>query len=787
MRNQKVEEQTLRRLTPYNVMRLQNCKSFKFRKGEMYPNIRPPVSQCSPNHTFTLLSSTMEANGCGPIDPTLLEQTTDNPYADSMPKVPKKLIAPPEYPCRDKGRRLHAQVLGDAEMAEKWSKLTPRELIRMHNCKTHVYQKTETYQSIRPPVSRCSVGKTAEWLVDALEDNCCSRLFDMEQDDILDVWKQSPHKHTLSFYGVGPGIPPPEAVVFNKVISKCLDKVNTPKPARETYTSPKLKQKLPSRKTVPCGGLVLNQPLLAVKLSKMPNVKRKLNAKEALDYLYCSRPANAEVTFLDEKRIGLNAALDMERPVAKSRHSLRRKQYYCDLKCGLPENKCTDLEWMKYKASPEPYNEAFKQEMEEMEQDIEPEPKNYDELYDELLTCFEDDTNIDPACELYKRCCWKSTQDGSEDGSGNVPTAGGGCVPGRKPPGKSSSRHSGKEEIEQPDKDGPGKLVPEKDKEKPKVTIDSPDKTDKDKPDKKPGKQRPDKDKTNDDQLEDEDKPDKGKPHKKPAKDKPHKDKDDTTKNDLGKPSKDDKDKGKDTDKDKSKDTDKDKIKDKDKDKSKDKLGYESDDEKGKKPPKKTSKSGDEFVEETTPPAPPIAVPIDVPSKDKITDFFKEKPEGYKKPSKKPSKIWKPPGRKPSNIKKPPKTDEKPAEEPVKDCPCEICEFMRRRFHEPDSPLIIEMKRREKRRQLKEYYRQMCCRQSPQAPQYRAPLHKCDPIECDDTFCLNPKLAEYSDCLDAMYKLQQLLGPKHCIVDNELRFNLEDLKRRICKRFCECL
>jgi len=128
-------------------------------------------------------------------------------------------------------------------------------------------------------------------------------------------------------------------------------------------------------------------------------------------------------------------------------------------------------------------------------------------------------------------------------------------------------------------------------------------------------------------------------------------------------------------------------------------------------------------------------------------------------------------------------------DKPVKDCPCEICEFMKRRKVEPDSPLIRKLKRDEKRRELRDYLKRMCHRQyiRYKTPEYLAPAHRCDPIQCDNCFCTNPKLGEYCDCLDAMQKLQKLLSPKHRIVDNELLFNVRDLKDRVCGRFCECL
>ncbi|KAL7740801.1 hypothetical protein ACLKA6_013653 [Drosophila palustris] len=740
---QQQREEVLRNLTPYDVMRLQNCKSFKFRKGEMYPSIRPPVSQCNPAQTVALLSDTMAANGCGPIDATLLDQSRPSPYADRAPKNEKKLEnLHVEFPCRDKKRKLQEQVLSDPEMAEKWSKLTPNELIRMHNCKTHFYQNGETYPSIRPTLYRCSVAKTAEALVDALEDNCCGRPFDMEQDDIMEVWKQSPHKNTLSFYGIGStGIPQPEAIVFNRVMAQCLEKVNAPEPLKEEIPRPK-KSRLPKESRI-CGNLVLNRPLLAVKISKMPTVQQKLNVK----HIHCPRPAIKSQPFSDNSP---------KTEPAKSVKSVR-KIHYCDLKCGIPENKCTALEWMKYQGDPQPYEAAFEREMAEMEAEVEPEPRNYDELYEELITCFEADSKADPLCEIYKKCCTKLKPEDEEEEGGAGGAGGAGGTGGKKKP-KPDDGKTGKDKT---GKDKTGK-----------------DKTGKDKD--KPG--------------QDEDKRDKSKPGKgKPSKDKAGKEADEANESEG---------------KDKAKDKDKDKDKNKDKWKQgesgsdietgkKTKVpNYESDEDKKQKPTTDVSKA-------------PSVSGISTADKSDAKLETEQPVEGQKKPPKPPKKTGqdKPGtrGDKPSFYKKPThhhkpahginadKSDAERQPPPPKDCPCEICEFMKRRDRESDTPLIRQMKLQEKRRKLRVYYTQMCQRQRDEkcaAPELRAPLHKCDPIECDDSFCHNPKLAEYSDCLRAMHELQKLLGPKHRIVDNELVFNLdqlEDLRRRVCRRFCACL
>ncbi|XP_034474128.1 uncharacterized protein LOC117781472 [Drosophila innubila] len=831
MRRQQGEQQTQKSLpTPYDVMRLQNCKSFKFRRGEMYPSIRPPISQCNPAQTIDLLSDTMEANGCGPIDATLLDQTKESPYADSMSNG-GKINSHVEFPCRDKKRKLHEQVMGDPEMSEKWSKLTPYELIRMHNCKTYIYQNSETYPNIRPPINRCSVAKTAEALVDALEDNCCGRPFDMEQDDIMEVWKQSPHKNTLSFYGIGTGIPQPEAIVFNNVISQCLDKVNSPKPMKEEIPKPQ-KPKLPKKSQI-CKGLVLNCPLLAAKISKMPTVQRKLNAREALKYVHCPRSAkNSDMPFIDDA-----PKVNAQKLVPKTKTSPKNKKYfYCDLRCGIPENKCTELEWMKYKADPGTYEKAFNKELQEMEEKTQPEPRNYDELFEELITCFEVDKNVDPLCEVYKKCCTKSTQDDDEEegGAGHGGAGGGGGAGGKKKPKPGEDESSLIDKDKKGDKNKSDKdkdKDTDKDKDKERDTDKDKDKNkdkDKDKDSNKDINKDKDKNKNKDkdanknkDKLDkDDDESFKSGAHT-PGKEKPGKDKNktgtdnDKTGKDDDKPVKDKfgnvvddpsavdltgKDKGKDKNKGKDKDKDKTKQSESDNNISNDKKNqWPGSFDSGEDKNKSSNKDNDNIPTAEGLPLDELSAEEPKSDTDKSGSQYKKKPKPPKKPGHKGDSSYnKNKGDRPltfhkPHLPKPPVLDinktDKTAVEIPKDCPCEICEFMTRRGQECDTPLIREMKQKEKRRKLLEYYRKMCHHQNAKcaAPEYRAPLHKCDPIVCDNTFCTNPKLAEYSDCMNAMYELQKLLGPKHRIVDNELRFNLEDLKRRLGRRFCKCL
>lgn len=138
---------------------------------------------------------------------------------------------------------------------------------------------------------------------------------------------------------------------------------------------------------------------------------------------------------------------------------------------------------------------------------------------------------------------------------------------------------------------------------------------------------------------------------------------------------------------------------------------------------------------------------------------------------------------KPKKKRKKPKRSgkkKKKHDDKTKDCPCDICKFMNKRKHEPDTPLISKLKEEEKRRKLKDYLKIMCHRQCIQNSECRAPLHKCDDIDCDICFCCNPKLSDYCECLNVMQQLQDLLAPNEC---PELRA----LKDRICTRLCESL
>jgi len=127
--------------------------------------------------------------------------------------------------------------------------------------------------------------------------------------------------------------------------------------------------------------------------------------------------------------------------------------------------------------------------------------------------------------------------------------------------------------------------------------------------------------------------------------------------------------------------------------------------------------------------------------------------------------------------------------QPIKDCPCEICELMTRPEREKDPPFILEMLNEQKHRKTIEYHQRLCHQAYLmwRDPEYFAPCHKCDPIECDDHFTLNPKIADYFDRLTALNNLQKLLCSNHDKADHQLLYLVQNLKDRLCWRLDQFL
>lgn len=285
-----------------------------------------------------------------------------------------------------------------------WSKVTPYDVIRATNCKMTNFRNKEAYPSIRPPISLCSNQQTMWWLADAVKATGCCRGFGTDPgDDLVEVWKQTPNKDKLGFYGIESKIPGPDVQLYNDAVQKSLkvaNGVDEKKDKKEKTEGEKVKIQVPK------GGFTLNRCVLSKIVNAMPTVTRKLNAKNAHTWLQCPEPDNPEFPFLDDGQVfDVPQALDMKRPEKKQKHGLRRKHKYCELQCGIAENKCTAYEWMKYRQDPMPYEVAFKMEMAQEVTKPWPEPRNYDELYWHLLGSFQQSKRQQKDCTSYMKCC----------------------------------------------------------------------------------------------------------------------------------------------------------------------------------------------------------------------------------------------------------------------------------------------------------------------------------------------------------------------------------------------
>lgn len=307
-----------------------------------------------------------------------------------------------------KARKIKRQNAGQAKPKEcppiDWSKVTPYDVIRATNCKMTAFRTREAYPSIRPRVSNCSNEQTMRWLADAVKGTGCCRAFGTDaDDDILEVWKQSPNKDKLGFYGINTNIPGPDVHFYNQAIKKSLDIANGVEEKKEKPPVDDNKKKVDPKKLK--GGYTLNRCVLAKIVNAMPTVKRKLAPKNAHTWLHCPESEHPEYPFLeDEQPAELQESLDMKPPEKKEKHGLRRRHKYCELQCGIPDNKCTLYEWMKYKQDPMSYEVAYDMEMAQVIKKPMPEPRNYDELYWYLTGSFQqcgDRTD----CICYKKCC----------------------------------------------------------------------------------------------------------------------------------------------------------------------------------------------------------------------------------------------------------------------------------------------------------------------------------------------------------------------------------------------
>ncbi|KRF98254.1 uncharacterized protein Dwil_GK27669 [Drosophila willistoni] len=308
-------------------------------------------------------------------------------------------------------------------------------ILRRNNCKTSNYYEGETYPTIRPPLSVCDPSLITKWLSDPQNLEGCPRLFNMRRDNVLEVWNQSPDKHTLSFYGVSSYSHNREADLFNKVLIKSLNQANGKKVQS--------RKKNPNDVLVPKGLLkcgdnpkhyILNRQALKAEILRMPTVRRKLDPLATLNSIDCYKLACTKFQFTSKV------------PIKKRKRSLRKKYRYCDQseKCDISGNKCTEYEWSQYKENPCPYDEAFKQLQQQQlqeEEEVQEEPKDYEELYSRLICCFNENPEGNEIVSLYEKCC-KPHPSSDDDGIGAEPVKSGQKLTSNKRPDSKPSRIS---------------------------------------------------------------------------------------------------------------------------------------------------------------------------------------------------------------------------------------------------------------------------------------------------------------------------------------------------------
>lgn len=194
----------------------------------------------------------------------------------------------------------------------------PYRYMQKQTIKKNKSQAYETIPSIRPAiVEKCNPKQTAS--NEALEDVASGRVFDK---DILDIWKQIPEQHTLSFYGISSQKYQPEAIAFNQLVSTCLQRVNhRPKATRKP--------------TKPENNLVHYHGKLA-----------KTTAGGTLSCKY----------YVSSKKLKKLFTKDLSNKTSikkKIKRDLRTKHKYCN------NNQCRDIVWSKYTA----YDKAFQRKM----------------------------------------------------------------------------------------------------------------------------------------------------------------------------------------------------------------------------------------------------------------------------------------------------------------------------------------------------------------------------------------------------------------------------------------
>lgn len=373
--------------SPYRIMRKKNVKTYKVQLKEMYPTIRPKIDICSKAEKSNWDKGLKDC-GCKLENYHCLKCDT-NPYTVPRQKL-VKLDPVTEYCKNRKPTEGTPGWTKKANMKLDWNKMNAYDVLRMENCKEFDFTDCEMYHSVRPPQYICSMEKTANVLYGAVEDSALERVFDMEQDDVVKIYKVIPKGKALKYYGIDSYKNAPEAVEFNRLISKCINKASPPKPK----IKPVRPKPPPKLRKQPCS-MILNRPELEKMVSEMPTVVTNLDYKSTFCWKYrsarrCSKHKEPFTKVLSKATpVPLDAALDMVKPAKKKKHGLRRKHKYCELVCGLPENACTEMAYRQYLHSPEKYDAAFLEEIKREAQFVKPEPENYETLFKELITCFE--------------------------------------------------------------------------------------------------------------------------------------------------------------------------------------------------------------------------------------------------------------------------------------------------------------------------------------------------------------------------------------------------------------
>lgn len=380
-------------LTLPSAMQMANCKNFVFRRDELNSSTRPQVSKFK--YTVPI---------CGPVDLQVVHRLERN----RMEKKDKKTSN-----ADKSNKKTRKSSLSKKRKPFLDKRSTPREVKRMLNSKAATFQQWETY----PSVPLTPVLKKVSVLNDSSVENRPGRPFDMDQDDIVEVWRRSPNKDTLGYYGVGTGTYRPEAIVFNQVIEKCLKKVKPPEVKGESEKTPAgLSKPMTMHQS-----FIVNREQMKSKVDKMACLK----VIKAISWLHCPRSfESVQPFFQSETQIGQKHAVSEKRS-PKTSHSRRRQKQQ---KGELQHFECAEE-----KHEPTPYEIAFQKEMEKLEKKNQSEPLKYDELISKVLTCFQQKSYKDSGYEAFKSCKATSQHGFYPDFNGHSDIGGGDSAPGCAP------------------------------------------------------------------------------------------------------------------------------------------------------------------------------------------------------------------------------------------------------------------------------------------------------------------------------------------------------------------